>query len=306
MMKTFLVVNPYSATGATGKRWAELSAQVQQALGDFGHAFTQGPMDAARLARQALHDGYECVVAVGGDGTLNEVTNGFFEDGKPVNPKAALGVVPRGTGGDFRRTFDWDSQLVPALHRLRTETTEAFDVGLLEFEDLEGRPQRRYFANIASFGVSGLVAREVNQGSKALGGKASFMLGTVKGLLKYKDRPVRLRLDDGPEETFDVTAVAVANGRFFGGGMCVAPQALTSDGLFDVTIWSGYGIGTFALKSHGAYSGEHVSWKGTTTRRCRTLTAHAEAETLVDVDGESPGRLPLRATIVPGAIRLKV
>lgn len=306
MMKTFLVVNPYSANGATGKRWAELSAQVQQALGDYGHAFTQGPMDAARLARQALHDGYECVVAVGGDGTLNEVTNGFFEDGKPVNPKAALGVVPRGTGGDFRRTFDWDSQLVPALHRLRTETTEAFDVGLLEFEDLEGRPQRRYFANIASFGVSGLVAREVNQGSKALGGKASFMLGTVKGLLKYKDRPVRMRLDDGPWETFDVTAVAVANGRFFGGGMCVAPQALTNDGLFDVTIWSGYSLATFALKAQGAYSGAHVGWKGTTQRRCRTLVAEADLETLVDVDGESPGRLPFRATILPGAIRLKV
>lgn len=306
MMKTFLVVNPYSANGATGKRWAELSTQVQQALGDYGHAFTQGPMDAARLARQALHDGYECVVAVGGDGTLNEVTNGFFEDGKPVNPKAALGVVPRGTGGDFRRTFDWDSQLVPALHRLRTDTTEPFDVGLLEFEDLEGRPQRRYFANIASFGVSGLVSREVNNGTKALGGKASFMLGTVKGLLKYKDRPVRLRLDDGPWETFDVTAVAVANGRFFGGGMCVAPKALTNDGLFDVTIWSGYGIGTFAFKSHAAYSGAHVSWKGTTLRRCRTLEAQADAETLVDVDGESPGRLPFRATVLPAAIRLKV
>ncbi|HZI10954.1 MAG TPA: acylglycerol kinase family protein, partial [Myxococcus sp.] len=106
-MKTFLVVNPRSANGQTGKRWAEIGAQVGKALGDFGHGFTQGGMDAARITRQALEEGYECIVAVGGDGTLNEVTNGFFREGKPINPHAVLGLIPRGTGGDFRRTFGW-------------------------------------------------------------------------------------------------------------------------------------------------------------------------------------------------------
>ncbi|RKH18501.1 YegS/Rv2252/BmrU family lipid kinase [Corallococcus praedator] len=306
-MKTFLVVNPRSANGQTGKRWVEISAQVGRVLGEFGHGFTSGGMDAARLARQAIDDGYECIVAVGGDGTLNEVTNGFFRDGKVINPRAALGLVPRGTGGDFRRTFGWDLELTSALERLRTEKTEPFDVGRLDFIDNDGQPATRFFANIASFGVSAVVAREVNAGSKALGGHMSFMWGTVKGLVKYTERQVRLTLDDKPPETVSVTTVAVANGRYFGSGMFVAPDALTHDGLFDITLWSNYKLSDFVLKSKGVYNGDHVTWKGTRRFQCRTL--HAESETgdvFLDVDGETPGRLPCTMTILPGAIRLKV
>jgi YegS/Rv2252/BmrU family lipid kinase len=307
-MKTFLVVNPRSANGQTGKRWAEISAQVGKALGDFGHGFTQGGMDAARVARQALDEGYECVVAVGGDGTLNEVANGFFRDGKAINPNAALGLIPRGTGGDFRRTFGWDLELASSLERLRSDKTEPFDVGRLDFINNEGQPETRYFANIASFGVSGLVAKEVNSGSKALGGNVSFLWGTLKGLVKYSDKKVKLSVDGGPEETLSITTVAVANGRYFGSGMFVAPEALTHDGLFDVTIWSGYGLSDFVLKSKGVYSGEHVNWKGTRRLRCRTLRAEpVEGEDVfLDVDGETPGRLGCTMSLLPSAIRLKV
>ncbi|GMU01898.1 diacylglycerol kinase family lipid kinase [Corallococcus caeni] len=306
-MKTFLVVNPRSANGQTGKRWVEISALVGKVLGEFGHGFTSGGMDAARLARQAIDDGFECIVAVGGDGTLNEVTNGFFRDGQVINPQATLALLPRGTGGDFRRTFGWDLELTSALERLRTEKTEPFDVGRLEFIDNDGNPATRFFANIASFGVSAVVAREVNQGSKALGGNLSFMWGTVKGLLKYQERQVRLTVDGGPPETVSVTAVAVANGRYFGSGMFVAPDAVTHDGLFDVTIWSNYGLSDFVLKSKGVYNGDHVTWKGTRRLRCRTIHAESEdGDVFLDVDGETPGRLPCTMTMLPGAIRLKV
>lgn len=305
-MKTFLVVNPRSANGHTGKRWAEIAAQVSRALGDFGFAFTEGGMDAARIARQAIEDGYECVVAVGGDGTLNEVVNGFFRDGKVINPQAALGLLPRGTGGDFRRAFGWDLELNTALERLRTEKTEPFDVGLIEYVDHEGRPGRRYFANITSFGASGMVADEVNRSSKALGGHLSFMWGTVKGLMKYTDRRVTIRVDGGPEETLDITALAVCNGRYFGSGMFVAPDAVTHDGLFDVTIWSGYKLKDFVFKQKGVYNGDHVNWKGTRRLRCRTLEATSEQDVLLDVDGEVPGKLPCKVSILPSAIRLKV
>ncbi len=307
-MKTFLVVNPRSANGHTGKRWAELSARVSQALGEFGHEFTEGAMDAARIARKALEAGYECIVAVGGDGTINEVVNGFFHEGKALNPQAALGVIPRGTGGDFRRAFGWDLELDSALERLRTEKTEPFDVGLIEYINHEGRLEQRYFANIASFGVSAVVANEVNTSTKALGGNLSFVWGTVKGMFRFEPPTVRLSADGGPPETVAINVVAVANGRYFGSGMCVAPDALTHDGHFDVTIWSGYTLGDFLLKSKGIYSGEHVTWKGTRRLQCRTFEAESgdERQVLVEVDGEVPGRLPAKMTLLPGAIRLKV
>jgi YegS/Rv2252/BmrU family lipid kinase len=307
-MKTYLVVNPRSAGGQTGKRWAELSAKVSQSVGEFGHAFTGGAMDAARIARKALEDGYECIVAVGGDGTINEVVNGFFREGQVINPQAALGVIPRGTGGDFRRAFGWDLELDSALARLRTDRTEPFDVGLVEFVDHEGRPARRYFANIASLGVSAVVAHEVNTSNKALGGNMAFVWGTVKGMFRFDPPTVRLRADGGEPQSVPINVVAVANGRYFGSGMCVAPDALTHDGLFDITIWSGYTLKDFILKSKGIYSGEHVTWKGTRRLQCRTFEAESEngRQVLIEIDGEVPGRLPARMTILPAAIRLKV
>ncbi len=305
-MKTFFVVNPKSANGATGKRWAELAAGIARTLSDFGVEFTKGPLDAVHVTRQAIKNGYECIVAVGGDGTINEVTNGFFEDGKVINSNAALGVLPRGTGGDFRKTFDWDLDSDAAIRRLKTPDTRPFDVGRLDFLGHDGKQQSRYFANICSFGVSGLVDLEVNNTSKALGGTVSFMWGSLKAMRKYKDQRVRLTLDDKPLEEVMVTTLSVANGKFFGGGMKVAPDADVSDGLFDVVLWSGYGLSDFVLKSNGIYSGAHVKWKGTRIQRAKKIVAESDDKVLIDCDGEQPGTLPCTMTILPGAIRLKV
>jgi YegS/Rv2252/BmrU family lipid kinase len=305
-MKTYFVVNPKSANGDTGKRWAELQARISRSLPEIAVGFTEGPMHAAELARQALRDGYDTVIAVGGDGTINETINGFFEAGRAVKAGATFGVLPRGTGGDFRRTFGWELDLEGAVERLRRDATEAFDVGLLEYTGEGGSKQQRYFANIASFGVSGAVDIEVNRSSKALGGKLSFMLGSFKAMVKYHDKPVRFRVDGGEWEEAPITTLAVANGKYFGGGMKVAPDAVTSDGVFDVTVWSGYSLKDFVLKQGGIYSGEHVKWKGTRCLKARVLEADSTEEVLIDCDGEQPGRLPCKMTLLPGAVRLKV
>jgi len=305
-MKTFFVVNPKSASGNTGRRWGELAATIGRTLSDFGVEFTKGEMDAMHIAQRAIKNGYECIVAVGGDGTINEVTNGFFEDGHAINPNAALGVLPRGTGGDFRKTFDWDLNSEQAIARLKTPDTRPFDVGLLEFLGHDGATKKRYFANICSFGVSGLVDQEVNRTSKMFGGTVSFMVGSVRALTQYKDAQVRVSFDDGAPETLPVTTLSVCNGRFFGGGMKVAPDADVSDGLFDVTVWSGYTLTDFVVRSKGIYSGAHVNWKGTRTLRAKSVHAESDEKVLIDCDGEQPGTLPARFTILPGAIRLKV
>jgi len=305
-MKTYLVVNPRSGNGDTGKRWAEIQARLVRSLGEIAFGFTEGPMHACDLARRALHDGFDTVIAVGGDGTINETLNGFFEGGRAINPKAALGVLPRGTGGDFRRTFGWELELEHTVERLRRDSTEPFDVGLLEYTGADSSRKTRYFANITSFGVSGQIDREVNTSSKALGGKLSFMLGSVKALARWKDKRVRLKLDGAAPEEVSCTTIAVANGKYFGGGMMVAPGAATTDGIFDVTIWSGYKLTDFALKQGSIYSGEHVKWKGTRCLKAKVVEAESDEEVLIDCDGEQPGRLPCRMSVLPGAVRLKV
>lgn len=303
-MRTYFVVNPESAAGKTGRRWAQLSAELGKTLGAFGHGFTERPLHAVELARRALHEGYECIVAVGGDGTLNEVVNGFFEGAAVINPQAAVAVMPAGTGGDFRRTFGWEESTPETARRVARAETRPFDVGLVEYVTASGDPARRYFANIASFGVSGLVVREVGRSSKALGGRMAFFTGSTRALLQYTDKKVRLKMDGGPAQELDVTTVAVANGRYFGGGMFVAPDADTSDGQFDVTVWRGFGPSDFVLKSPSIYSGQHVKLSGTSRYRCRVLEAESDHEVLMDVDGEQPGRLPCKIRILPGAIRI--
>ena len=304
-MKTFFVVNPNSGNGSTGKRWGELQGKVARAWPGFEHAFTQRPMHAAELARAAIHKGFECIVAVGGDGTINEVTNGFFENGKVINPQAALGVVSRGTGGDFRKTFGWDTDFDLAIQRVVSGKNTPFDVGEVEFRAHDGTTGRRYFANICSFGASGVVDQEVNRTSKALGGKLSFMFASARAMMKYEDRKVRFSVDGGPSEDVMVTTLAVANGKYFGGGMKVAPDADVTDGQFDVTLWSGYTLMDFALKQQGIYSGDHVNWKGTRRLRCKSFTADSAQDVLIDCDGEQPGKLPCKMTILPAAIQLR-
>ncbi len=304
-MKTFFVVNPKSANGATARRWGELRAAIARTMTDFAVEFTRAPMDAVNITRSALKNGYQCVVAVGGDGTINEVVNGFFESEKVLNPDAALGVIPQGTGGDFRKTFGWSLDSDEAIKRLRVAKTRPLDLGQLEFQGHDGKTYTRYFANICSFGVSGLVDEEVNKTTKVLGGKVSFMLGSLKALSKYRDQRVRLVFDEHPSEELSVTTLSVANGKFFGGGMKVAPDADVGDGIFDITIWSGYGLSDFVLRSQGVYSGEHVNWKGTRVLRAKRVRAESDEKVLIDCDGEQPGVLPCTITILPGAIHLK-
>lgn len=303
-MRTFFVVNPRAANGAAGKRWVELAARIERAVGGHEVGFTNAPMDAERITREALRDGYDCVVAVGGDGTLNEVVNGFFEDGVAVAPDARLAVVPFGTGGDFRRTFDWTRKLEDSLLRLVAGKTRPLDLGRVDFTSHDGARGTRYFANVCSFGASGDVVHQVNRSTKVFGGKASFYLGTFRALRSYQDRPVVVRLDDGLEQEWSVTTVAIANGRYFGGGMCVAPDADPADGFFDITYWSGYGLKDFALKANGVYSGKHVGWSGTKTYRCRRFEARSVDPVRIDVDGEQPGLLPITVTLQPSAVKL--
>lgn len=304
--KIVFIVNPNSGNGATGRLWRGLSSKMRQQVGDFGELFTTRPQEATELTRHSLEGGADLVVAVGGDGTLNEVVNGFFDrEGSAIRPEASLALFPRGTGSDFLRTLAFASSNADSIAaRLREGKSRKIDVGLVEFEAESGERERRHFINVASFGTSGLVDRYVNRSTKIFGGKASFTIGAMRGLLAYQERRCEIRFDDGPWEEYDVTCLAVANGRFFGGGMMVAPEASLDDGYFDVTLWSGFGLKDFVLHRSKIYDGTHVELSGTRTLRARKVEARCDEECLLDIDGESPGRLPATIALLPGAISL--
>jgi YegS/Rv2252/BmrU family lipid kinase len=305
-VKAFLIVNPRSAAGRTGRQFDRIARAVRGTLGEFECAFTQGPGDGARLAADAVRAGGGFVVAVGGDGTASEVIDGLAAV-RPRDPDPLFGFIPRGTGGDLRRSLGLPEDLEGAVRCLAGRGEVVCDLGRLEFVDHAGRPSVRHFANVAGFGIAGVVSGEVNRGLKLGSGKLSFMLASAKALLSWSDQPVRWRADGGTWTEQRITSLSVCNGRFFGGGMQVAPSARVDDGLFDVVVWSGLGLADFVTKKRKLYDGSHVELPNTRVIRARTVEAEpvSGARLLLDVDGEQPGTLPARFTILPGALRVR-
>jgi YegS/Rv2252/BmrU family lipid kinase len=304
-MKPHLVVNPASAGGRTGRHIDDIARAVRRAVGDFELVFTKGRGDAVLLAREASRAGAGLVVAVGGDGTASEVVDGLVQ---ATRDEAVFGFIPRGTGGDLRRTLGLPEETAAAAVLLLAGAERVIDLGRVELTGHDGLPQTRTFVNVAGFGIAGQVSREVERLGMGLGGKTAFMLASGKALLGWRDQAVRWRVDGGPWREERITSVSVCNGRFFGGGMMVAPGASLDDGLFDVIVWQGIGIKDFVLRKGMLYDGTHLRLPNTTALRGTVVEAEPLDGTpvLLDVDGEQPGRLPARFTILPGALRARV
>ena len=302
--RTVVVVNPNSQGGKLGKRWRDIADTLGRAF-PFDDVMTQGPGDATRLTRDALKAGAERVVAIGGDGTINEVVNGFFEDGVAVAPEASFALVPFGTGGDFKRTLGIPVRIDEAAAVIAANKRRRIDVGRLELTASDGGRVTRMFANIASFGVSGVVDRLVNESGKKLGGRLSFMLATARATLSYTNQRVQLVFDGKDRVEATINTVAVANGRYFGGAMKVAPQAEVDDGAFDVISIGDLTFGEIVRSGRKLYAGTHLAMDKVSSRRARVVEAEPidpGAVVELDVDGEAPGRLPARFEIVPSAL----
>jgi YegS/Rv2252/BmrU family lipid kinase len=306
-VKPFLIVNPASASGQTGRHFDAIARAVRSAVGDFECAFTSARGDGVRLARQAIGAGGKLLVAVGGDGTASEVIDGMQQ--APSGEGGTLfGFIPRGTGGDLRRTIGICEDVAGAAQALASRNVAVLDLGRIEFAGPDGTRQARHFANVAGLGISGVVSRMVNHGIRLPSGKLSFMLATARALLGWRDQPLRWRVDDGAWHEERLTALSVCNGRYFGGGMKVAPDARMDDGLFDVVIWKGLGIGDFVVKRPMLYDGTHLRLENTRVVRAKVVEVEPMdgADVNLDVDGENPGTLPARFTLLPGALRIRV
>mgnify|MGYP001180893178 CR=1 FL=1 len=305
-LKTLVIVNPNSANGSTGKNWPSLAELIENNLGTFDFKLTARPGDATEFAREACSRGYEMVVALGGDGTNNEVINGFFDGETMINPQCAFGFICSGTGGDFRKTFGWSNNPVEAVKRLVGRECRAIDVGRFTYVDHKSRKRLGHFINIASFGISGLVDSYINNSSKMLGGKLSFMINTLKAMWDYRNQTVTLTLDDSESQEICINTVAVANGRYFGGGMFMAPQAQPDDGFFDVVIIKGVSKLRMLNNGRHIYNGTHIYMPDVSTARASRVKAVSKEDVLIDIDGEHLGRLDCSFENLHKQVRLKI
>jgi YegS/Rv2252/BmrU family lipid kinase len=300
--KIVFVVNPHAGNGKTGREWPQLSMLAGEMLGPFETCITAQQGDATDLTRNCLGGGADVVVCVGGDGSLNEVINGFFHHDRPIRKGAALGFIPNGTGCDVARSFPMPPGIKPALESIKIGSTRTMDVGRIRFLDHKGEKSSRYFHNIASFGMGGEVVARVNRTSKAFGPFLTFIWGTLLTLLTYTTKEVALTLDDGGEFTRDIFHIAVANGRYQGGGMFVAPDARMDDGLFHITVIRAMALPLVLARLPKLYNGKIKTIPQVELFTGKRVVLRSPHRVLFDMDGEQNGALPAEVEIVPAAI----
>ena len=294
-----VIVNPVSASGSTGEAWPQIASDLRSQFGSFRVLFTKERGDASALAGEAARKGAKLIIACGGDGTVSEVANGILSSGKDVE----LGILPSGTGGDFRRTLEIPSRTRDAARILRAGRTVRIDVGRVSYIDHNGRDETRYFVGVASCGMSTRVIERVKND------QLSFAAALLQTAMRNEPARLVVQLDDSHERHLVVSNLCVANARYFGGGMMIAPDAKLTDGKFDVVGVGDLSVLKIFASAPRVYTGSHLSMPEVSHALARKITLRPSdraTEVALEIDGELPGRLPAVFQIVPEALRVRV
>jgi diacylglycerol kinase (ATP) len=253
------------------------------------------------LAEAAAAAPDSLLVVIGGDGTVNELVNGVG------GTEAEIAVLPNGTGQDFPRTYGIPHDFDAAVGVVLDGATRTIDLGRVEFSKAECEgSESRFFANVGSAGMSGSVARRANSMTKRFGGRATFFYALTREFLAWQNARVVLELDEGVRREGPMHDVIVANGRFHGGGMQLAPEARQDDGAFDVVTIGDVSKLDFVTTAPKLYSGRYLSHPKVELLRSSSVAISADQPLPLEVDGEPIGTTPARFEVVRAALRLRV
>jgi diacylglycerol kinase (ATP) len=304
-----IVVNPNAGAGRAGRTVGEVVRELTALDFEVVVHPTERPGHAGEIVRNVLKSGKNTVIGVmGGDGSFHEALEGLHDgSGRRTAPAdVTFALLPAGTGGDLRRTLNLPETAASIARFISNAKPTPFDLGEVAFVRPDGTRGVRWFGNVASFGMSGVIDQLVNAGGKWLGGTATFYAASLRASVAYKNVPVKVTVDGQVFYQGPVLNVAVANGRAFGGGMFIAPNADPHDGLLDVVVlgdltW----LESFLISRH-LYKGMHIGRRHVLHTRGRTIQAVRSTwrDALLDVDGETPGKLDASFRVLPGAIRL--
>ena len=304
MRKIVCILNPAAANGRAKKIWPKFSRALEANGLDYTLLQTERRDHATALTRKALHEGAEEIILVGGDGTTNEVVNGFFEAGELINSNARLGIVPRGTGTDLARTLHLPGKPDAAAQQIAAGKIRRIDLGRLQCTSMAGEPISRYYINIADLGLGGAIIERVDGFTSFLGATLAYFVGLLYTLMFYKNHPVHYQIDDQVEKEGKYSTIFAANGQFLGGGMWAAPRAEIDDGLLDFILVGDVNKLDVLLNLVRLYRGTLERHPKVTVLKGRKLTAWSDDEVLLDMDGEMPGKLPATFEILPGALQV--
>ncbi|MDE2901656.1 MAG: diacylglycerol kinase family lipid kinase [Chloroflexota bacterium] len=301
-----VILNPRAASGRAQDLWKSVHATVERTLGPADVRLTEAPNHATELTKEALHAGADLVIAVGGDGTFNEVVNGYLSGGLPLNPDASLAFCPAGTCSDFGRSAGIPRSPRDAVQAIANTPVRRFDACAIQVTSRNGTTNTRYFANVTSFGVGGEVSVAAKRNVlTSVNGRAAFLWATAKTLLRYRAKDICLTFDDEePGHSLRLMQVALGNGAYHGGGMNVCPLASLDSGFMDVTVIRETGFLDFLRSIRLLYSGNILSHANCSHYRAGSVSATSSDHVLVESDGETVGRLPCTAWVLPGVLSI--
>jgi len=299
-LHTRVIVNPIAGAGGTAKKWPHIRTLLKSIGLRFEHDLTEAPGHAIELARSAAARGYELVVAVGGDGTINEIVNGLYAAGS--NGDVMLGIIGTGTGSDYIRTIGIPRHYQKACQCFANPRRLTVDLGIVEYAS-NGQAAKRIFVNFAGIGFDAEIVKATTQRFKALGSLPSYLMGLLSTLLFYKNRQVSLILD-GQAEDRRVCAIMMNNGKYGGGGMLTAPHADPTDGMLDVLIIDDLSKPDLLRSLPRIYRGTHLAHPKVTMKRAREIEVRTAQHMSIQTDGELLGEAPARFSVLPAALNI--
>jgi diacylglycerol kinase (ATP) len=303
-MKTLIIINPNAAGGRAGSVFKRIEGRLVEVLGEFIVAVTKKPGDLAQHLDTAVAADITRLIAIGGDGTNHAVINALAE--RP-DLDLTFGSLPVGTGRDWARSLGIPADPEAAVEWLSRAQAVSCDLGKVEYLDSRqgGQKATRIFLNIASAGVSGEVDARVNRSRRRT--SLTFLRATVATLLQYKPQRITVDCDGKTFYSGFSYLIVVANGRCFGRGMWVAPQALINDGKFDVVLVEGMSRLRILVALQSVFRGQHLKRNDVHHLRAAEVHVHSEDEPLgMDLDGEEAQGQDLRFTVQPRAIKVLV
>ncbi|MFO1079892.1 MAG: diacylglycerol kinase family protein [Reyranellaceae bacterium] len=305
--KVAVIVNPAAHKGGAARHWPSLEAELAKRLGPLRPNFTQAPGHATALAREALAEGARRLIVAGGDGTVNEAMNGMLDaTGRLVHADSVLCPLPAGTANELCRALGHLAQPALAFDAAAGNGARGIDIMRLRCRGLDGRPVERYGYLIMALGGAATISHRTSRSRwlKKLG-EIAYLLMTPAVTLTYRPRVVAITVDGVPQGTRRMFTAMVGNTENGGGGMKLVPGALFDDGMLDlIEIGDAARFTLLFGVLPKLYSGAHAHHPKVRMSRGRSFRFESDAETLVDLDGETVGRLPLEIEIVPQAVRV--
>lgn len=301
-MKTLFIVNPKSGRGKPAECWPRLREIFSAVNPDFSVTFTESRGHAIALSRSAIRDGFERVMAVGGDGLVNEVVNGLLS---AQNSTVSLGIIPCGTGNDLARMLGLPRDIFAAAqHLARSQQTRTIDAAEVTCV-INGPPQSRFFANDANLGFAAEVVERLERTGKFSRGTAPYFTALLRTALRHHNHEITLQWDD-QTVTQPLTTVLICNGQTTGGGMRVAPDAVLDDGALDLIVVGSLRPWEILWHAPKIYRGTHVSIRKVSVHRLRTVSVTSPSPLSVVADGELIGKSPAHFRVLPAALRVMI